>query len=223
MTSQRMNATCPTVEKSVDALGFNFADVKICWQPRAWRSSGVGDQLVKELTGSQVIEMARRCLPRAPEESSPCCKEQPIEIGIITRWRIRWTLGDTTLVAHLTAGSTSALAAPPGNHEKLKKTAETLRRCLPLQPAARPVQLRRRLWRIFTRSFPYGAIAGMMVSPLGIIPPGPLTTWPRRSSLNSIAAARILFIALLAVTSKLTWMKRCSQGPSFTTEAKAGH
>src|SRR5215470_11458353 len=48
----------PTIEKSVERLGFKFSDVKIVLGNHAHGDHQEGDALVKQMTGAQVMAMA---------------------------------------------------------------------------------------------------------------------------------------------------------------------
>src|SRR6185295_15219370 len=50
--------TVPTVQKSVQQLGFKFSDIKILLGNHAHADHQEGDALVKQLTGAQVMAMA---------------------------------------------------------------------------------------------------------------------------------------------------------------------
>src|SRR5262245_9462344 len=91
-----------TIEKSVAALGFKFADVRILLGTHAHGDHQEGDALVKELTGAQVMAM-REDVP-ALEAIRPGGKAHPIDRTLRDGEEV--TLGGTTLVAHLTAGHT---------------------------------------------------------------------------------------------------------------------
>ena len=92
----------PVIQKSVEQLGFRFADTKILLGNHAHGDHMEGDALVKQLTGAQVMAMAED-VP-ALQNIKPGGKEHPIDKMLHDGDVI--TLGDTTLVAHLTAGHT---------------------------------------------------------------------------------------------------------------------
>jgi metallo-beta-lactamase class B len=91
-----------TIEKSVSQLGFKFSDIKILLGTHAHGDHQEGDALVKELTGAQV--MAMREDVAALEAIRPGGKAHPIDR--VLRDGEEVTLGNTTLVAHLTPGHT---------------------------------------------------------------------------------------------------------------------
>jgi metallo-beta-lactamase class B len=92
----------PGLRASVEKLGFRFADIQIVLGSHAHADHMEGDALVKELTGAQVMAMAGD-VP-ALERMRPSNKPHPIDRVLQDGDRV--TLGDTTLVAHLTPGHT---------------------------------------------------------------------------------------------------------------------
>lgn len=92
----------PTIAKSVEQLGFKFADTKILLGNHAHADHQEGDALVKQMTGAQVVAMAED-VP-ALEEMKPGGKAHPIDRVIHDGDKV--TLGGVTLTAHLTAGHT---------------------------------------------------------------------------------------------------------------------
>jgi metallo-beta-lactamase class B len=92
----------PVIQKSVEQLGFKFADTKILLGNHAHGDHMEGDELVKQLTGAQVMVMAED-VP-ALQNIKPGGKEHPIDKMLHDGEVI--TLGNVRLVAHLTAGHT---------------------------------------------------------------------------------------------------------------------
>jgi len=92
----------PTIQKSVEQLGFRFADTKILLGSHAHGDHQEGDALVKALTGAQVMAMAED-VP-ALRAMKPGGKEHPIDRTLHDGDTV--ALGGTTLVAHLTPGHT---------------------------------------------------------------------------------------------------------------------
>src|SRR5262245_55689360 len=92
----------PVIQKSVEQLGFKFADTKILLGNHAHGDHMEGDALVKQLTGAQVMAMVED-VP-ALQNIKPGGKEHPIDRMLHDGDVI--SLGNTTLVAHLTAGHT---------------------------------------------------------------------------------------------------------------------
>jgi len=92
----------PTIQKSVERLGFKFSDTKILLGNHAHADHQEGDALVKQLTGAQVIAMAEDV--SALKAIKPGGKEHPVDKTIHDRDTV--TLGGVTLTAHLTAGHT---------------------------------------------------------------------------------------------------------------------
>ncbi len=92
----------PTIQKSIEQLGFKFSDTKILLGSHAHGDHQEGDALVKQLTGAQVMAMAED-LP-ALRAIKPGGKEHPIDKTLHDNDTV--SLGGTTLVAHLTPGHT---------------------------------------------------------------------------------------------------------------------
>jgi len=92
----------PTIQKSVQQLGFKFSDIKILLGTHAHGDHQEGDAMVKQLTGAQVMAMAED-LP-ALRDIKPGGKEHPVDRTLHDGDSV--TLGGMTLVAHLTPGHT---------------------------------------------------------------------------------------------------------------------
>jgi metallo-beta-lactamase class B len=95
-------ANVPVIRKSIEDLGFKFADTKILLGSHAHGDHQEGDAMVKELTGAKVMAMAED-VP-ALEAMKPGGKTHPIDKVLHDGDQV--TLGGTTLVAHLTPGHT---------------------------------------------------------------------------------------------------------------------
>jgi metallo-beta-lactamase class B len=91
-----------TIERSVNALGFKFTDIRILLGTHAHGDHQEGDALVKELTGAQVLVM-QEDVP-ALEAIRPGGKRHPIDRTLRDGEEV--TLAGSTLVAHLTPGHT---------------------------------------------------------------------------------------------------------------------
>lgn len=91
-----------TIEKSVQQLGVQFSDIKLLLGTHAHGDHQEGDALLKELTGAQVMAMAED-VP-ALQAIKPGGKEHPVDRVLHDGESV--TLGDTTLIAHLTPGHT---------------------------------------------------------------------------------------------------------------------
>jgi len=92
----------PVIQKSVEALGFKFSDIKVLLGSHAHGDHMEGDAAMKALSGAQVVAMAED-VP-ALERMQPGGKPHPIDRVIHDGDTV--TLGGTTLVAHLTPGHT---------------------------------------------------------------------------------------------------------------------
>ena len=92
----------PTIEKSVQQLGFKFSDIKILLGSHAHGDHQEGDAMVKQMTGAKVMAMAEDV--KDLSAIKPGGKEHPIDQQLHDGEPV--ALGGTTLVAHLTAGHT---------------------------------------------------------------------------------------------------------------------
>jgi metallo-beta-lactamase class B len=92
----------PTIQKSVEQLGFKFSEVRILLGSHAHGDHQEGDALVKQMTGARVMAMAED-IPDL-KAMKPGNKEHPIDKTLHDGEQV--SLGGTTLVAHLTAGHT---------------------------------------------------------------------------------------------------------------------
>src|SRR5438045_7265594 len=88
----------PTIEKSVQQLGFKFSDTKILLGSHAHADHQEGDALVKQLTGAQVMAMAED--GPALQAMKPGGKEHPIDRVLHDGEEVK--LGGTTLGARRT-------------------------------------------------------------------------------------------------------------------------
>jgi metallo-beta-lactamase class B len=92
----------PTIQKSIEQLGFKTSDIKIILGNHAHGDHQEGDAAFKQITGAQVMAMAED-IP-ALEAMKPGAKPHPIDRVLHDGDAV--TLGGVTLVAHLTAGHT---------------------------------------------------------------------------------------------------------------------
>jgi len=92
----------PVIRKSIEDLGFRFADTKIVLGSHAHADHMEGDALMKELTGAKVMAIAQD-VP-ALERMTPGGKPHPIDRVLQDGDEVM--LGGSTLVAHLTPGHT---------------------------------------------------------------------------------------------------------------------
>src|SRR5499426_3983927 len=115
----------PTIEKSVQQLGFKFSDIKILLGTHAHGDHQEGDAAVKQLTGAQTMMMAED-VP-ALREMKPGGKEHPIDKILHDGESV--TLGGTTLVAHLTPGHTRGCTTWTTNVQENGKTHNVVINC----------------------------------------------------------------------------------------------
>jgi metallo-beta-lactamase class B len=92
----------PAIRASIEKLGFRFRDTKILLGSHAHGDHMEGDAMIKELTGARVMAMAED-VP-ALEKMRPGNKPHPIDKVLHDGDKV--TLGNATLVAHLTPGHT---------------------------------------------------------------------------------------------------------------------
>ena len=135
----------PTIEKSVQQLGFKFSDIKILLGNHAHGDHQEGDALVKQLTGAQVMVMAED-VP-ALQAIKPGGKEHPIDKMLHDGESV--TLGGTTLVAHLTPGHTRGCTTWTMKAQEGGKTYDVVFSCS-LRP---PAMLTPPIVNEFNRSF----------------------------------------------------------------------
>ncbi len=100
-------SSVPVIQASVEKLGFKFSDIKILIAGHAHPDHVGGDNLVKELTGAQVV-VGRVDAPKT-KDFHPAGKEHPIDRLVDDGDTV--TLGGTTLTAHLMPGHTRGCLA----------------------------------------------------------------------------------------------------------------
>ena len=100
-------SSVPVIQASVEKLGFKFSDIKILIAGHAHPDHVGGDNLVKELTGAQVV--VGRVDAAKTKDFHPQGKEHPIDRLIDDGDTV--TLGGTTLTAHLMPGHTRGCLA----------------------------------------------------------------------------------------------------------------
>src|SRR5881396_2772631 len=122
----------PTIQKSVQQLGFKFSDIKILLGSHAHGDHQEGDALVKQLTGAQVMAMAED-VP-ALQAIKPGGKEHPVDKMLHDGDSV--TLGGTTLVAHLTPGHTRGCTTWTMKAQESGKTYNVVINCSLRPPAA---------------------------------------------------------------------------------------
>jgi metallo-beta-lactamase class B len=137
----------PTIEKSVNQLGFKFSDTKILLGSHAHGDHQEGDALVKQKTGAQVMAMAED-VP-ALQAIKPGGKAHPIDKVLHDGESV--TLGGTTLVAHLTPGHTRGCTTWTTKAQEGGKTYNVVINCS-LRP---PATLTPEVIAEFNRSFKF--------------------------------------------------------------------
>jgi metallo-beta-lactamase class B len=99
-TTYERNAS--VIQKSIAQLGFNVSDIRIILGNHAHGDHQEGDAVFKQKTGAQVMVMAED----VPALMAMMPGDKPHPIDKVLHDGDKVTLGDVTLVAHLTAGHT---------------------------------------------------------------------------------------------------------------------
>jgi len=144
-----MNSTyernVPVIEKSVAQLGFKFSDIKILLGNHGHSDHQEGDALVRQMTGAQTFAMAEE-VP-ALQALRPGGKEHPIDKVIHDGDKV--TLGDVTLVAHLTPGHTRGCTSWTTTAQEAGKSYNVLFGCSLRPPAVVTPAIAAELTRTF--------------------------------------------------------------------------
>ncbi len=136
----------PTIENSVQQLGFRFSDIKILLGSHAHGDHQEGDAMVKQKTGAQVMAMAED-VP-ALKGIKPGGKEHPVDKMLHDGDSV--TLGGTTLIAHLTPGHTRGCTTWTMKTQESGKTYDVVINC----SLRSPTLLTPAIVDEFNRSFP---------------------------------------------------------------------
>jgi metallo-beta-lactamase class B len=113
LMNSNYEASVPVIRTGVEQLGFKFSDIKILLISHGHWDHGAGSALVKQLTGATYMVMA----PDVPVVESggradfyygsfPAALYPPTKVDRVLHDGDEVKLGDTVLVAHLTAGHT---------------------------------------------------------------------------------------------------------------------
>src|SRR5882757_6194422 len=113
LINSSLEPSVPLIQASVEQLGFKFSDIKILLISHAHWDHDAGSALVKQLTGATYMVMG----PDVPVVESggradfyygsfPASLYPPTKVDRVLHAGDEVKLGDTTLVAHLTAGHT---------------------------------------------------------------------------------------------------------------------
>jgi metallo-beta-lactamase class B len=135
----------PTIQTSIEQLGFKLSDTKILLGTHAHGDHQEGDALVKQLTGAQVVAMAED-VP-ALRAIKPNVKDHPVDRMLHDGDSV--VLGGTSLVAHLTAGHTRGCTTWTMKVQEGGKTYDVVLSCS-LRP---PTTLTPEIVNEFNRSF----------------------------------------------------------------------
>ncbi len=106
--SSNYESSVPVIKAAIEALGFDFSDIKILISGHAHPDHIEGDALVKEMTGAEVV-VGRLEVPYHEAFDTPGGKEQPIDRIVDAGDTV--SLGGTTLTAHLQSGHTPGCLA----------------------------------------------------------------------------------------------------------------
>jgi len=100
-------SSVPVIKASVEKLGFKFTDIKIFIAGHAHPDHVGGDNMVKELTGAQVV--VGRVDAEKTKQYTPAGKEHPMDRLVDDGDTV--SLGGTTLTAHIMPGHTRGCLA----------------------------------------------------------------------------------------------------------------
>ena len=106
--SSNYESSVPVIKAAIEALGFDFSDIKILISGHAHPDHIEGDALVKEITGAEVV-VGRLEVPYHEAFDTPGGEEQPIDRIVDAGDTV--SLGGTTLTAHLQSGHTPGCLA----------------------------------------------------------------------------------------------------------------
>ena len=142
----------PTIETSVEQLGFTFSEIRILLGTHAHGDHQEGDALVKQRTGAQVVVMREDVA--ALQTITPGGKAHPIDRQLQDGDQV--TLGGTTLVAHLTAGHTRGCTTWTMNAQEGGRSYHVVFACSYRAPAIVTPDIEQEFTRTFTlvRSLP---------------------------------------------------------------------
>ena len=121
----------PTIQKSVEQLGFKFSDTRILLGTHAHGDHQEGDALLKQVTGAQVMVMAED-IP-ALQAIKPNGKDHPVDRTLHDGESV--TLSGATLVANLTPGQTSGCTTWTMKAQEGGKTYDVVVGCSLRPPA----------------------------------------------------------------------------------------
>ncbi|HEY0962551.1 MAG TPA: MBL fold metallo-hydrolase [Pseudomonadales bacterium] len=126
LMNSNYEASVPVIQANVEALGFDFRDVKILISGHAHPDHIEGDALVKELTGAEVV-VGRLEAPDVQAFRHPAGKTLPIDRIVDEGDTV--TLGDVTLTAHVLPGHTKGCLAWTTQLEEDGETYDALVEC----------------------------------------------------------------------------------------------
>jgi len=108
LQASNYESSVPVIKAAVEELGFDFNDIKILISGHAHPDHIEGDDLVKEMTGAEVV-VGRLEVPYHEAFEAPGGKQQPIDRIVDDGDTV--SLGGTTLTAHVQSGHTKGCLA----------------------------------------------------------------------------------------------------------------
>ena len=113
LINSNLEASVPMLRASIEKLGFKYNDVKILLISHAHFDHNAGSALIKKQTGARYMVMAEDvpAVESGGKTDSHYAKDKstyypPAKVDRSLRHKDEVTLGDTVVVAHLTAGHT---------------------------------------------------------------------------------------------------------------------
>lgn len=126
LMNSNYEASVPVIQANVEALGYDFDDIRILISGHAHPDHIEGDALIKELTGAEVV-VGRLEVPDVQAFKHPAGKTLPIDRVVDEGDTV--TLGDVTLTAHVLPGHTKGCLAWTTQLEEDGETYDTLIEC----------------------------------------------------------------------------------------------
>jgi metallo-beta-lactamase class B len=129
--------TVPLLRASIEKLGFALTDVKIILGSHAHGDHMQADAVLKELTGGATVMAMEQDVPALKAMKAPSGKPHPVDRVLKDGEQV--SLGNTTLVAHLTPGHTRGCTTWTMRIPDRGRTYDVLIACGGLQDDARLV------------------------------------------------------------------------------------
>jgi metallo-beta-lactamase class B len=129
--------TVPLLRASIEKLGFALTDIKIILGSHAHGDHMQADAVLKELTGGATVMAMEQDVPALKAMKAPSGKPHPVDRVLKDGEQV--SLGNTTLVAHLTPGHTRGCTTWTMRIPDRGRTYDVLIACGGLQDDARLV------------------------------------------------------------------------------------